>query len=240
MFTEETIIKLEDLTSRMTFLIGKNGSGKSTQLRNLSITLANQHPDWYCSYISPERGGNLVYDSGIESNMVTNPTWTSSTRQINQFSNFKQQSFSQFSILERKINRLISTDKKLRYESSYTFSEEIEKVNNLLPRIKLIQSENGFLFKSKDTEIDIHNTRISSGESELVSLAIEVLEFSTSSQGKEKRLLLLDEPDVHLHPDLQSKFIEFVYDQATSKDFKVVIGTHSTALIGGLRDKSDT
>jgi predicted ATPase len=46
--------------------------------------------------------------------------------------------------------------------------------------------------------------------------------------------LLLDEPDVHLHPDLQSRLIKFLVRLAKDFDFTVMIATHSTAILGAL------
>ena len=68
-----------------------------------------------------------------------------------------------------------------------------------------------------------------SGESELIALAIEVLVFSRQSMAN--KILLLDEPDMHLHPDLQQRFTAFVKSIAVAHNFCVVIATHSTAII---------
>jgi len=51
--------------------------------------------------------------------------------------------------------------------------------------------------------------------------------------------LLLDEPDVHLHPDLQQRFTRFLQQVAEERDIRVVIATHSTAIIGGFSETAD-
>ena len=77
----------------------------------------------------------------------------------------------------------------------------------MLPAVKLVSSNSGFAVQSKaGSQIDENS--LSSGESELIALAIEVLVFAY--QIGANKLLLLDEPDVHLHPDLQQKFVGFV------------------------------
>jgi hypothetical protein len=70
-------------------------------------------------------------------------------------------------------------------------------------------------------------------------LAIEALVFSRECQTRENRLLLIDEPDVHLHPDLQAKLIRFLERLAKEKNFKIVAATHSTALVGSIENKDD-
>jgi hypothetical protein len=52
-------------------------------------------------------------------------------------------------------------------------------------------------------------------------------------------MLLLDEPDVHLHPDLQARFVHFVEQVAATVDMRVVIATHSTAIIGAFDPDTD-
>lgn len=52
-------------------------------------------------------------------------------------------------------------------------------------------------------------------------------------------MLLLDEPDVHLHPDLQQRFTSFIQRVAEERDVRVVIATHSTAIIGAFTDSAD-
>lgn len=44
---------------------------------------------------------------------------------------------------------------------------------------------------------------------------------------------------MHLHPDLQQKFIGFVEELAVERDFKIVIATHSTAIIGAFTRRDD-
>ena len=82
----------------------------------------------------------------------------------------------------------------------------------------------------------LNATDISSGESELISLGIEILMFSAEIVGGKLNLLLLDEPDVHLHPDLQARLIQLLITLVEERDFMVVIATHSTAILGGLSD----
>jgi ABC-type branched-subunit amino acid transport system ATPase component len=223
----EALIK----NAKFTVLLGKNGAGKSTQLRTL-ITPGSLNT----KYISPERGGKLKYDGNVDTNISNNPTWLDQSRLQNRFELFREQSAVQFRNLEILVLREIEQDLSKRNNLSYTFDQILEKINNLLPHIKLIRSDRGFSIQSK-LDQPINEEQISSGESELIALAIEVLVFSRS-QSIEK-VLLLDEPDVHLHPDLQQKFIGFVESVAIESEMRVVIATHSTAIIGAFSQNSD-
>jgi len=218
-------------SSRFTILLGKNGAGKSTLLRKLDIngTLNTK-------YISPERGGSLKYDPNVDSSMSQNANWLTSTRRKNQAGNFRQQSTAQFRNLELMILREIEQDNTKRQDLDYKFDTTLEKINNLLPAINLIRTDIGFSINNLNREL-IEEDKISSGESELISLAIEVLVYSRSSD--QNKILLLDEPDVHLHPDLQDKFVRFIESTAEEFDFKVVLATHSTAIVGAFPNNAD-
>lgn len=217
--------------SQFTVLLGKNGSGKSTMLRRM-----NQEDRAKTKYISPERGGVLKYASNIEDNISSNPNWLDDTRRRNRFEQFREQSVTQFRNLELLILREIEKETEKRSDFGYTFDTILEQINNLLPVIKLIRADRGFSVSNKNGQL-ISEENMSSGESELVALAIEVLVFSRLSI--ENKILLLDEPDVHLHPDLQNKFINFIETIALEKNFKIVIATHSTAIISSFKSRAN-
>lgn len=210
--------------SRFTIVLGKNGSGKSTQLRALDA--ANS---FSTNYISPERGGELKYDASIEQNLTHNENWIVNDRRKNRTESFRQQSAYQFRNLEILVLREIEQNPEKRQDSAYSFDSTLSRINGLLPAIELRRTDRGFKIHNK-AGVVIEENQVSSGEAELIALTIEVLVFAQES--KTNKVLLLDEPDVHLHPDLQQKFITFIEQVAVEFDFKVVIATHSTAVIG--------
>ncbi len=225
---------MDDLVnkSRFTILIGKNGAGKSTLLRALN---AGNRP--HIKYVSPERGGTLKYDPNVDNNMSVNENWLKNTRQTNRFEQFRQQSAAQFRNLETAVLREIEKVADKRADLAYTFEVILEQINVLLPAIKMVRNDKGgFSIQTKSGQ-PLDEANISSGESELIALAIEVLVFSR--QLMPNKTLLLDEPDVHLHPDLQQRFTAFVEEVAVVHDLRVVIATHSTAIIGAFSKTAD-
>lgn len=226
-------MQIQELVDNATFtiLLGKNGSGKSTLLRKIDAS-----GQFSTKYITPERGGTLKYEPGVEHNISSNPDWLSQTRRKNRTENFRQQSTAQFRNLEVMVLREIEKDLSKRKDEGYTFDTTINHINELLPNINLKRGDRGFeIYNKQNDPVDENN--ISSGESELIALSIEVLVFSRST--KNNKVLLLDEPDVHLHPDLQHKFIEFVEKIATEFNFRVVLATHSTAIVGAFKEGAD-
>jgi len=218
-------------SARFNVLLGKNGSGKSTILRALDAG-----DDFNTKYITPERGGTLKYDPGVDQNIANNVDWMTNDRRKNRADQFRQQSAAQFRNLEVLVLREIEQDLEKRQDTEYKFDTTIDKINDLLPEINIRRTERGFDLANNDDQ-EIPSENISSGESELIALAIEVLVFSRSTQ--ENKVLLMDEPDVHLHPDSQEKFIAFVEAVAVEFNFKVVIATHSIAIIGAYSDGAD-
>jgi predicted ATPase len=228
----------QQLTKRINFLVGKNGCGKSRLLRHLDETLRG-NANWFVKYITPERGGTLSYNPNIDQNVLGSGTWLGDTRRKNRFDQFREQTVSQYRTLELAILREIEKDETLRHDLAYNFDTIVDEINSLLPLIRLVRTGGTFEIRKKADESKLQADQISSGESEAIALAIEALVFSRECQAHENRLLLIDEPDVHLHPDLQARFMRFLEKLAKKKSFKVAIATHSTALVGSVEEKEE-
>lgn len=217
--------------ARFNVFLGKNGSGKSTLLRKLDA-----RDDLNTKYISPERGGTLKYDPNVDQNISNNASWIITDRRKNRTEKFREQSAVQYRNLELTVLREENRLRKNGETVEQSFDDIVEQINQLLPKVEFKQGERTFAIHQSDGgEIDAD--QISSGESELIALAIEILVFSR--QSVDGRVLLLDEPDVHLHPDLQEQLIAFLEKTATDRDFKVAIATHSTAIIGSFSKEAD-
>lgn len=218
--------------NKINILLGKNGCGKSTLLRAVkrSVELL---PDTFTksSYITPERGGALSYEAGLEQNFYTNKDWVTNERRGNQQSNFRQQSAAQFSRLERLVLREFEDDQRNK-----KFPVYIDKINSLLDNIYIERAEVSFKIFDKENHQELKPNEISSGESELISLGIEVLSFGKECDDAKENVLFLDEPDVHLHPDLQVRLMTFLQDLVMTTKAVIVISTHSTAILGALND----
>lgn len=66
--------------------------------------------------------------------------------------------------------------------------------------------------------------------------AVQILSYVNVYRPK---LLILDEPDSHLHPDNQRKIIRMLVNLAEEKDFQVILSTHSRHMIDEI-EKYDT
>jgi ABC-type Mn2+/Zn2+ transport system ATPase subunit len=112
---------------KINIILGKNGSGKSTALKAIETALSRELGKY--KYITPERGGNLKYDTNLDHNIITNgQNWIASLMRNNQFQQFRQQSVQQYRKLEITILKEIE---KIPRRRSRTFQDCWRKSKNL-------------------------------------------------------------------------------------------------------------
>lgn len=221
--------------SKINIILGKNGSGKSSLLKKVEQHLSGQN-NGEINYVTPERGGSLSYLAHVDQNAANDPNWSKNNKRQNQWGEFKSHSVAQYRRLEILHLREIEKDRSLP-----SFDTIIDKINNLLTNVKIVRTNKGdFELFTKVSNTKIQSNQISSGESELIALTIECLTYEKTCEAKKQNLLLLDEPDVHLHPDLQANFILFLSELLKSNKFSVIIATHSTAILGSLLNNADS
>jgi hypothetical protein len=92
------------------------------------------------------------------------------------------------------------------------------------------------LRRIKDNSVVTSVSNLSSGESQLLSLGMDVLTIVGiwELERETKRVLLIDEPDAHIHPDLQIKFADFLCYIEREFDAQIFVATHSTTLMSAL------
>jgi hypothetical protein len=78
--------------------------------------------------------------------------------------------------------------------------------------------------------------QLSSGEAQLLLLGLDVLTVAAMWQitEAEERVMLIDEPDAHVHPDLLVRFADFLTEAAETYGFQTIIATHSPSLLAAL------
>ncbi|MCW6536287.1 AAA family ATPase [Sphingomonas lycopersici] len=241
------IIELKGQTALLTGLnnisviVGRNGAGKSRFLRDIESTIG-QAAEFHIRYVSPERAGSFKRDGNVMTNMSNDANWIRNTRSKNQVNDFKSTSAMLFRDAETNYLRRLEEDPSIRDDHSRTFrNDRLSKINRLLTNISLEKSLSDYEFRSLVDDAVISPDQISSGESEAVALAAEILYFFDTLDAKKMNVLLLDEPDVHLHPDLQArlgKLIIGMLDEFADQIDRVAvcISTHSTPLISSLAD----
>lgn len=221
--------------NQISIILGRNGSGKSRFLRELD-KLMREKNEYNVRYVTPERAGSFQRDGNVETNVVSNPNWESEVRRKNQTSNFKQ--MSHLHLREAEIAYLRGLQGTDARERSFQ-AECLDPISRLLSNVSILQFGGDFQFLSANGE-QVGPEQLSSGESEAIAVAAEILSFFRSIDYKRLNVLLLDEPDVHQHPDLQARFGHYLLNQIESlvdearRNVLVIIATHSTSLVCAL------
>ncbi|MGE0114517.1 MAG: AAA family ATPase [Steroidobacteraceae bacterium] len=225
--------------SNINLILGRNGAGKSRFLRNLDSSLAG-NADFYVRYVSPERAGVFRPDGNIQNAMEQNKDWLRSIRSRNQVDNFKAASANLLREIELAYLRRLQQMHHIRIDLDRNFqTDRLDQINQLFPNISIEQDRSNYIFRSTSGDV-IPPDQISSGESEAISLASEIMYFFETIDPAKFNLLLLDEPDVHLHPDLQARLANFLkrsFDDIPTDQtgaVAVCIATHSTPLVCAL------
>ena len=118
---------------------------------------------------------------------------------------------------------------QLPYQVTYPNKDLVEPIfNNALNDVET----NRFSIQLIDprTEEDIGFNNLSSGERIIASLAL--LLYYTQNRNQHKKLLILDEPDAHLHPTLTKRFFDVINDVIIEKyNGRVIMTTHSPSTV---------
>lgn len=86
---------------------------------------------------------------------------------------------------------------------------------------------------------------LSSGEKEIIALFMSLIEREINiilrriERGKEPELdtvpdtvMIIDEPDLHIHPELQKRMIQYLRERAYHDNIQFIIATHSSVITG--------
>ncbi len=213
--------------SAVTLLFGKNGSGKSLLLRAWrDLQIDGSH------YVIPERTGNLAFEPRFlqaQSDARLRRDQTARNFLIDYRENILARVQSYFIARgATRLNQLIGDPADLE-----------RLLSTVLPdfTLELVGANTPYILKRADTLQVVNNIdELSSGEAQLFTLALDILTIAAiwDIQKVEKRVLLIDEPDAHIHPDLQARFADFIVQVANKFSLQVVVATHSTTLLSAM------
>lgn len=150
-------------------------------------------------------------------------------RIMNDFNFQYNKNTEEFENLNDDLNKKIKLDKienKYLEEAINKFSEisgyrvKLDFINNYLP------FSNASFTVSQDNNIQIGLADLGSGYEMIFSL---IYSYYISTQNGKNLIILIDEPELHLHPSLQEKFVEFLLE--ISKNTQIIITTHSPLLV---------
>lgn len=213
--------------NHITVVLGKNGVGKSLLLR----TLRAQHKE-RSHYSSPERGGEI----NLRPDFV-NEEGDSSTRGNKRMRNFA------LTYREEVIARIQAYLAKRGNQRTGTILEDPTELERIL---HILMPDFGFRIKDGNPPYELlrllsqqpvtNVNDLSSGEAEVLTSALDLLLICSiwRLEGQSRGLLLVDEPDSHLHPDLQQHLARFLVEVIARYNVQMIVSTHSTTLLSAL------
>jgi predicted ATPase len=215
--------------NEITILFGKNGNGKSQLLR-----MIRNSQKAYCHYASPERAGNIDYNANIfqdEGAADANVR----RRSGNLAPEFRREAIARIQIVLMKLGER-SLLGKPRPEALSSLERDL---NFLVPefQLRIVGRNPPFELKRlSDDSLVTSIEQISSGEGEVFGLALDLMTACAVWEigDTEKRLLLIDEPDTHLHPDLQQSLAAYLVTLGKTFRAQLIVATHSTTLLSAL------
>lgn len=111
------------------------------------------------------------------------------------------------------------------YDRKYSIKINTEKLDNkYLLRTLLEYSENDV---EEKTSVPLNST--GTGFLQILQILAYIFVYKPN-------ILILDEPDSHLHPDLQKKLIDAVSELAEDRNFQILIATHSTYILDAVEE----
>ncbi|MDP2947351.1 MAG: AAA family ATPase [Nanoarchaeota archaeon] len=131
-------------------------------------------------------------------------------------------------------NQLLREDNKIGADKKFQDDPQVKEVKSLLStigsydfQIEVVSAEdNKFQFKiiSGGQETDFKN--LSSGEKEVLNFIFILLALDLKDA-----CVLIDEPEIHLHPQWQNKLIKLFRKLHTERNIQFIISTHSPVFV---------
>lgn len=167
--------------NNINLILGRNGTGKSRFLRDLNERLSKNKKEFYTRYVSPERSGWFICNDSDKPITLQVGAFPSADRNSNQPRDFKQEAAGLLRDLELLYWRRLAREAELTESSTSDIrgfqKDRLEKINNLLTNIELQLTDTSYVFCHVDSGKPIAAENISSGEAEVVTLAVEILFF---------------------------------------------------------------
>jgi predicted ATP-dependent endonuclease of OLD family len=146
----------------------------------------------------------------------------------------EKQSYDSKCKIDGLLNKI--TEKSLRF--GYPSGEKIALVAGTNIELdKQIQTSTDLFYKDKETKEILPSTNNGLGYKNLIKIELKLLEYSNLLKDCSKKsipLVFIEEPEAHMHPQMQQKFIEYIDDfceKIIKQDIQTIITTHSSQIV---------
>lgn len=136
-------------------------------------------------------------------------------------------------VLYKKLSKSLKSNQDEDLISYALLDDRLSKFKLMIKDIihgDFIEKENEFLFLDYDTNKEVELTNLSTG---IKSLAI-ILKLIENRDISDKSMIVLDEPEIHLHPKWQLEFAEILILLQKEFDLNIVLTSHSPYFINAI------
>jgi len=201
-------------------LAGINGSGKTSLLEYI---INNENFIDSDSWLEAEDKERVIYNTK-DSIFSVNGIYAEAHLNIDEIKK----------IMPKYIDEMIYGDNTLPFDAYKKFGEEINLIfNGLDMQIEFDNrdGEGNLFFKNKNGQVfSIDST--STGEKTLLSKILYL--YINKTKG---RLILIDEPELSLHPSWQNRIFKLYENFAIKNSCQIIIATHSPHIIGSAKNE---
>lgn len=133
------------------------------------------------------------------------------------------------SLNEKKKNEALEDEALSRMIVSEGLQKVLDELNEIAPGF-IVNTPIGYLYRRKKGETALSVNSLSTGLK-----AFAIIKSILLNQGlKERDVLVLDEPEVHLHPEWQLRYAEIIVLLQKTFNLTVVVTTHSSHFLEAL------
>lgn len=122
--------------------------------------------------------------------------------------------------LQESLGKVLGQDAMIQF-SEVGFERIVERLRLLFfPKIDHTTSVNQFR--------DICENSL--GYNNILYLATVLAELDSVDEGTQHKILLIEEPEAHLHPQLQVKLLQYLKQQSIDQGIQIIVTTHSSTI----------
>ncbi|WP_422857135.1 AAA family ATPase [Brachyspira hyodysenteriae] len=135
--------------------------------------------------------------------------------------------------MENRNKSIIDTDYSLfeEFNKIKRISDKIQ--NNINGSIEYDNIKDTMFFKKNNNYIELSNTAVGIKSFAIIDLLLKAGIFN------DKHILILDEPEVHLHPKWQIEYAKLMVKMAEELDIQILINSHSPYFIEAIQKYSE-